>query len=61
MLSHYIVHHGSSLGRSDFHWHAMKDNIKSLVEDNQGFLFPSPQNIKIGQVLIKGLVLTPTL
>jgi hypothetical protein len=33
---------------------------KSSVENNQGFIFPSPQGTKIEPILIKGLVLTPT-
>jgi hypothetical protein len=35
--------------------------VKPIVEDSQGFLFPSPQGIKIMLVLIKGLFLTPPL
>jgi hypothetical protein len=39
----------------------MIHTIKPLVEEGQGFLFPSPKGIKIIPVLIKGLVLTPLL
>jgi hypothetical protein len=39
----------------------MINTEKYSVENNQGFIFPSPQGIKLRPVLIKGLVLTSTL
>jgi hypothetical protein len=39
----------------------MINTAKPPFEDSQGFLSPSPQVIKLKLVLIKGLVLTPTL
>jgi hypothetical protein len=59
MLSHEIVHHGNSLCGSDLYRDNIINNVKPPVEESQGFLFPSPQGIKIIPVLIKGLVLTP--
>jgi hypothetical protein len=61
MLSHGILNHGNILCGSDLYRHIMIHTVKPLVEDDQGFLFPSPQGIKIIPVLIKGLVLTPPL
>ena len=59
MLIHNIIYHGCNLSGPDIQDHTMINTVKPSVEYNQSFFLPSPQSMKIGEVLIKGLVLTP--
>jgi len=61
MLSHKIIHHGSSIGRSYLQGHAMINDVEPPNEDRQNLFLSSPQRIKISEVQVKRLVLTPML